>query len=52
MICIKVITDKDFGIDPITIQDPRLRYASRGIVFKDNKIAILNKATLAKLLLV
>ena len=43
MVCIKVITDKDFNIDPISIENPRLRYASRGIIFKDNKIAILNK---------
>lgn len=43
MICIKVITDKDFNIEPIAIENPRLRYASRGIIFKDNKIAILNK---------
>lgn len=43
MNCIKVLTDSDFGIKPIEMKNPRLRLGARGIVFKNNKIAILNK---------
>ena len=43
MICIKVLTDADFNIEPIEMNNPRHRFASRGLVFKDGKIAILNK---------
>lgn len=40
---IKILTDKDFNIDTIEMNNPRHRYAARGLVFKDDKIAILNK---------
>ena len=40
---IKVITDKDFGLDIIEFNNPKIRIGARGIVFNsDNKIAILN----------
>ena len=41
---IKVITDKDFGLDIVELNNPRIRIGARGIVFNsENKIAILNK---------
>lgn len=40
---IKKLTDKDFNIEPVEMNNPRHRFAARGLVFKDNKIAILNK---------
>lgn len=43
MICIKKITDEDFGITSIKMVNPRQRFGARGIVFNDGKIAILNK---------
>lgn len=44
MICIKTLTDKDFGLENLVLDNPRIRFAARGLVFnKDNKIAILNK---------
>ena len=43
MNCIKVLTDADFDIEPVKMINPRCRVASRGLVFKDDKIAILNK---------
>lgn len=44
MICIKRITDEDFGIDSVPFVNPRYRLGARGIVFNDdNKIAILYK---------
>ncbi len=47
MECIKVITDKDFGLDEIELKNPKLRYASRGIVLRDDgKIAVFNKANM------
>lgn len=45
MKCIKRLTDEDFEIKPISLDNPRHRYAARGIVFnKNNEIAILNKS--------
>src|SRR5574344_2358864 len=44
MKCINKLTDEDFGLDIVHLDNPRHRYGVRGIVFnKDNKIAILNK---------
>ena len=44
MICIKTLTDEDFGLENLTLNNPRIRFGARGLVFnKDNKIAILNK---------
>lgn len=44
MICIKKITDEDFGLKSVPFNDPRQRIGARGIVFNDEgKIAILNK---------
>ena len=40
---IKVITDEDFGIESNEFNDPRTRLGARGIVFNNNKIAILHK---------
>lgn len=40
---IKVLTDEDFGITSIKMENPRQRFGARGIVFNDGKIAILNK---------
>ena len=41
---IKVITDSDFNLEPMELNNPRVRIAARGLVFNDeNKIAILNK---------
>lgn len=45
MICIKKITDEDFGINSIPFINPRHRWGARGIVFNnENKIAILHKS--------
>lgn len=44
MVCIKTLTDKDFGLENLVLNNPRTRFGARGIVFnKNNKIAILNK---------
>ena len=49
---IRVITDKDFNIEPIEFKNPtRTRVGARGIVLdSDGKIAIFNK-TLKKFLI-
>lgn len=40
---IKIITDKDFGLNVVKLNNPTIRIASRGLIFNDNnKIAILN----------
>ena len=45
MICIGKITDEDFGLNINKFDNPRVRYAARGIVFNDkNEIAVLNKS--------
>lgn len=45
MICIKKITDEDFGIKSIPFNNPRHRFGARGIVFNEKgEIAILNKS--------
>ena len=44
MINISIIKDSDIGYEGSELNNPRIRYASRGIVIKGNKIAILNKA--------
>lgn len=42
---IKVLTDKDFDLDVIEFNNPRIRYGARGIVLNENnEIAILNKS--------
>jgi 8-oxo-dGTP diphosphatase len=39
------ITDEDFDLKNFPLNDPRIRYGARGIVFNDkNEIAILNKS--------
>lgn len=39
-----VLSDKEFGLDSIKLNNPQIRLSSRGIVINsDNKIAILNK---------
>lgn len=44
MKCIKVIKDEDFGLISQRMDNPKVRYGARGIVFNnENKIAILNK---------
>lgn len=40
---IKTLTDEDFGITSIKMENPRHRLGARGLVFKDEKVAILNK---------
>lgn len=41
---IKVITDNDFNLESMELNNPRIRIGARGLVFNnDNKIAILNK---------
>ena len=41
---IMTITDKDFGLDIVELNNPRIRIGARGLVFNsNNKIAILNK---------
>ncbi len=41
---IAIITDKDFGFSVKKLDNPIIRYASRGILFDDsNNIAIINK---------
>lgn len=40
---IKVITDEEFGLEILEMENPRLRIGARGIVIKGNKIAIFNK---------
>ena len=39
-----VLNDKDFGLELKELNNPDTRVAARGIVIKDGKIAILNKA--------
>ena len=40
----KVITDYDFNLEPMELNNPRIRMAARGIVFNnENKVAVLNK---------
>jgi len=47
MHCIKLITDKDFGLNEIELKNPRIRYAARGIVLRDDgKIALFNKTNM------
>lgn len=41
---IAIIKDSDIGYEGLKLNTPRIRYASRGIVIKEDKIAILNKA--------
>ena len=44
MICIKKITDENFNLKRIPLDNPKIRYGARGIVLnKDGKIAILCK---------
>ena len=44
---IMTITDKDFGLDIVELNNPRIRIGARGLVFNsNNKIAILNKRKL------
>lgn len=44
MKCIKILTDEDFGMTNLPVDNPRERLAARGLVFNnENKIAILNK---------
>lgn len=44
MICIKRITDEDFGLECVPFVNPRCRFGARGIIFNnENKIAILYK---------
>lgn len=44
MNCIKVLTDKDFGLEMKKLVNPTIRYGARGIIFdEDGNIAILNK---------
>lgn len=40
---IGLIRDEDFGLESKKMTNPMIRYASRGIVLYDNKIAVLNK---------
>lgn len=41
---ISIIKDSDIGYEGSELNNPKVRYASRGIVIKNDKIAILNKA--------
>lgn len=43
MKCIVDIRDEDFGITSIKMKNPRHRLGARGLVFKGEKVAILNK---------
>ncbi len=44
MDCIKILTDKDIGLEEIPFNNPMIRYGARGIVVNDDgKIAIFNK---------
>lgn len=40
---IKTLTDEDFKITSIKMDNPRHRLGARGLVFKNGKVAILNK---------
>lgn len=41
---LKTITDNDFGVETLELNNPRVRIGARGLVFdKNKKIAILNK---------
>ena len=33
---IKIITDKDFGLNVVKLNNPTIRIASRGLIFNDN----------------
>ena len=42
--CIKILTDKDFGLESKELNNPKIRYGARGIVVRgDGKIAIFYK---------
>ena len=44
MNCIKILTDKDFGLEMKKLVNPTIRYGARGIIFDDDgNIAVLNK---------
>lgn len=40
---IKIIKDEDFNLKSIDFNNPKIRYGARGIVIKDDKIALFNK---------
>ena len=40
---IAIIKDSDIGYQSSELNNPTIRYASRGIIIKNGKIAILNK---------
>ena len=47
MKCIKTLTDEDFNLKEKEFNNPKLRYAARGIITNaDGKIAVLNKQKL------
>jgi len=41
--CIMEIKDEDFGLESVEFNNPRKRFGARGIVIKDNEIAVFNK---------
>ncbi len=44
MRCIGKLTDEDFNLESVPLDNPRIRYAARGIIFnEDGKVAILYK---------
>ena len=43
MNCIRIIKDEDFGLKSREFNNPRTRIGARGIVIKNNKIALFNK---------
>ena len=44
MRCIGKLTDEDFNLESVPLNNPRIRYAARGIIFnEDGKVAILYK---------
>jgi ADP-ribose pyrophosphatase YjhB (NUDIX family) len=45
MRCIKKITDEDFGLENLPLNNPRIRYGARGIVLNEKEeVAILYKS--------
>ena len=40
---IRIIRDEDIGLENIELDNPKVRYASRGVIKKGNKIAIFYK---------
>ena len=40
---IGIIKDEDIGLENIELDDPKVRYASRGVIKKGNKIAVFYK---------